>query len=114
MIKIVQPLLIAQILKYFNGEVKKIEYALIYAGVISVCAIFVGILHHPYYLNACRYGMRLRVACSGLIYRKALKLSLKSLDSKSSGDIINLLSSDTTHIEYGAYYLPYLIIGKTI
>ena len=43
---------------------------IIYAVVISICAIIIGILHHPYYLNATRYGMRMRVAVSGLIYRK--------------------------------------------
>lgn len=84
---------------------------IIYACAISVCAVLVSVLHHPYYLNACRYGMRLRLAASGLIYRKVLKLSLKTLDSKSAGDIINLLSTDGTRIEYGIYYLPYLITG---
>ncbi|RNA09361.1 multidrug resistance-associated 4-like isoform X1, partial [Brachionus plicatilis] len=109
-IKIIQPLFISIILRYFNGTMEITE-ALIYAGVISVCSIIVGILHHPYYLNACRYGMRLRVASSGLIYKKILRLSLKTLDSKSAGDIINLLSTDGTRIEYGIYYLPYLITG---
>ncbi|CAF0837577.1 unnamed protein product [Brachionus calyciflorus] len=109
-IKIIQPLFISIVLRYFNNTMELTE-ALIYAGVISVCAIIVGILHHPYYLNACRYGMRLRIACSGLIYKKVLRLSLKTLDSKSAGDIINLLSTDATRIEYGIYYLPYLITG---
>lgn len=89
----------------------EITEAMIYAGVISICAVIVGILHHPYYLNACRYGMRLRVATSGLIYKKVMRLSLKTLDSKSAGDIINLLSTDGTRIEYGIYYLPYLVTG---
>nr|QUF59454.1 ATP-binding cassette transporter Abcc4-1 [Brachionus angularis] len=109
-IKIIQPYFIAIILRYFNGTMGLSE-TLIYAGVISICAIIVGILHHPYYLNACRYGMRLRIGCSGLIYRKILKLSIKTLDSKSAGDIINLLSTDATRIEYGIYFLPYLITG---
>lgn len=91
----------------------QLQETIIYAIVISLCSVVVGILHHPYYLNACRYGMRLRIACSGLIYRKVLRLSLKTLDSKSAGDIINLLSTDATRIEYGIYYLPYLITGKT-
>nr|UOU03341.1 ATP-binding cassette subfamily C4-1-2 [Brachionus rubens] len=109
-IKIIQPLFISIFLRYFNGTMGLTE-ALIYGGVISICAIIVGILHHPYYFNACRYGMRLRLACSGLIYKKVLKLSLKTIDSKSAGDVINLLSTDATRIEYGIYYLPYLITG---
>ncbi len=38
-------------------------------------------------------------------------MSINTLDSNSSGDIINLLSTDATRIEIGVLYLPYLIIG---
>nr|QNH67884.1 ATP-binding cassette transporter subfamily C member 4 X1 [Brachionus rotundiformis] len=109
-INIFQPLFISIILQYFNGSID-LGVALIFAGLSSSCVIIDSMLHHPYFLNAYRYGMRLRVACSGLIYRKILRLSLKTLDSKSAGDIINLLSTDTTRIEVGMHFLPYLITG---
>jgi hypothetical protein len=82
--------------------------------VISISAIVVSVLHHPYYYFVCCFGTRLRLASSGLIYRKALKLNINTLQSKSAGDIINLLSTDGTRIEYGVYYIPYLITGKIV
>jgi ATP-binding cassette subfamily C (CFTR/MRP) protein 4 len=108
--KILQPLLISMVLVYFNGGIERNE-ALIYGAVISVCAIIGGILHHPYYFNSWRIGMKIRVAASGLMYRKIFRLSVKALDSNFSGDIINLLSTDATRIEIGVLYLPFLFIG---
>nr|APD26517.1 ATP-binding cassette transporter subfamily C member 4 X1 protein [Brachionus koreanus] len=109
-INIFQPLFISIILQYFNGTIE-LSTALIFAGLSSICVLIDSMLHHPYFLNAYRYGMRLRIACWGLIYRKILRLSLKTLDSKSAGDIINLLSTDATRIEFGMYFLPYLVTG---
>lgn len=37
-------------------------------------------------------------------------MNVKDLDSKSAGDVINLLSSDSTRIEYGLYYLPFVFV----
>lgn len=42
---------------------------------------------------------KLRVACSGLIYRKSLSLSKSSSDDDQNGKIINLLSNDLEHID---------------
>lgn len=69
MTKIVQPLFISMVLVYFNGGIERKE-ALMYGLIISVCAIIGGVLHHPYYFNSWRIGMKIRVACSGLMYRK--------------------------------------------
>ncbi|RNA19404.1 multidrug resistance-associated 4, partial [Brachionus plicatilis] len=109
-INIFQPLFISIILQYFSGSIE-LSIALIFASLSSICVLIDSMLHHPYFLNSYRYGMRLRIACSGLIYRKILRLSLKTLDSKSAGDIINLLSTDATRIEFGMYFLPYLVTG---
>ncbi len=67
--KIIQPLFISMVLVYFNGGIERRE-ALIYGCIISLCAIVGGVLHHPYYFNSWRIGMKIRVACSGLMYRK--------------------------------------------
>lgn len=36
-------------------------------------------------------------------------MNVKDLDSKSAGDVINLLSSDVSRIDFGFYYMPYLL-----
>lgn len=110
--KIIQPLLITLILKYFNGSIQLNE-ALIYAGIISVFVSIGGILHHPYYYFSSKYGMQVRLACSGLIYRKILRCGITSFESTSAGDICNLLAVDMTRIETAIMFVTYLAIGKS-
>lgn len=38
-------------------------------------------------------------------------MNVKDLDGKSAGDVINYLSSDATRIEFGLYYLPYIVVS---
>ncbi len=133
--KIFQPLFIALILQYFNGKID-LDTTLIYAGVVSVLAAFGGILHHPYYSNAYKFGMKARVALTGLIYRKVRKtqsffnniivsinlfsyLSMKKIikvgttrfDSKTGGDVVNLLANDTDRVEKAFLFVAYLFVG---
>lgn len=75
MLKIIQPYLISLVLQYFNGQIE-LKRVMIYAVVISVLAVIGSVLHHPYYLNTGRYGIRLRLICSTLIYRKVTFLLL--------------------------------------
>jgi ATP-binding cassette subfamily C (CFTR/MRP) protein 4 len=108
--KILQPLFIAMILKYFNGSIELNE-TLIYASVIAVFASVGGVLHHPYYYFSTKYGMQVRLACSGLIYRKIFRCGITSFESTSSGDICNLLAVDLTRIETAIMFVTYLAIG---
>ncbi len=98
------------ILKYFNGSIELNE-TLIYAAAISVIASISGILHHPFYFYSVKYGLQVRLACSGLIYRKVLHCGITSFESTSSGDINNLLAVDLTRIETAIMYVCYLAIG---
>jgi ATP-binding cassette subfamily C (CFTR/MRP) protein 4 len=128
----VQPLLIAQILKYFSGEMELWE-ASVYGVAISISAFLVGYIYHPCMLNLFKLSMNVRVACTGLIYRKvwpprnfnyinpnsykvfefgkALKLGMNSFESTSAGDVINIMSTDLTRMEYAILCAPYLFIG---
>ena len=64
--KILQPLLITMALVYFNELIER-NKALIYGAIISVCAIIGGILHHSYYFNSWRIGMKIRTVASSLM-----------------------------------------------
>ncbi|CAF4420884.1 unnamed protein product, partial [Adineta steineri] len=47
----------------------------------------------------------MRIAYSGLIYRKVLRLSTHSMNNISSGKIMNLLSNDAGQIELALYFI---------
>ena len=53
-------------------------------------------------------GCQMRTGLTGLIYRKALRLSGRARRTFSTGQIVNLMSTDTQRIESVATYLHYL------
>ena len=68
-----QPLLLGQVVRYFqNNKDNPIDFntaALSAAGVVGCSAVFVTFNH----LNICyvmKFGMRMRVACCALMYKK--------------------------------------------
>lgn len=107
---VLQPILTSELLKYFNGEID-FARAITYGTLICLSVLVIWLVHHPYSINCSRYGMRLRIACSGLVYRKTLRLTTNTLDAKTSGRMLNLLSNDAARLDQVLLYLPYFIIG---
>ena len=50
----------------------------------------------------------MRIAYTGLIFRKVLRLSSQSMSDMSSGKITNLLANDTHRVELLHYFINYL------
>lgn len=69
--KVIQPLLLGGLIRYFTPEsqVTKTE-GFMYAAGVSFCAFVLAIAHHPYFFGVQRIGMKMRVACCSLLYRK--------------------------------------------
>lgn len=63
-----------------------------------------------YMFHISEIGMKLRIACSSLIYRKSLRLSQLALKDISAGQIVNLLSNDVGKLE-NTMLLHYIIIA---
>lgn len=53
---------------------------------------------HPFNLYRAETGCKIRVACSGLIYKKSLRMLKSSSKDGQNGQIINLLSSDLSKL----------------
>ncbi|XP_033225031.1 probable multidrug resistance-associated protein lethal(2)03659 isoform X2 [Belonocnema kinseyi] len=112
-IRILQVLIFAKVLSYFNNknEMSKSE-AFYWASGFAFCEILTNIItHHRQYAMA-HLGMKFRIACSAIVYRKCLRLSKASEESNAStGQIINLLSNDVEILNYGFYSLNFLWIA---
>ncbi|XP_044009118.1 ATP-binding cassette sub-family C member 4-like [Aphidius gifuensis] len=109
-----QPVFQGWVINYFdvNLGLKKTtrnEAYLSALGLVLTTLAIVFIMHHMN-LSTQRIGMRVRVACSSLIYRKSLKLSQSALDSTGAGQIINLLSNDINRFDTVFMFLNYLWI----
>lgn len=109
-----QPIFLGRLLQYYTSNsdatVTK-QTAYLYAAGVVLCSGILIFFTHPYMMGILHMGMKLRVACCTLIYRKALKLSRIALGETTVGQAVNLLSNDVNRFDISLIYLHYLWIG---
>ncbi|XP_028724042.1 multidrug resistance-associated protein 4 [Peromyscus leucopus] len=114
-IRVVQPVFLGKIIEYFEkydpDDSVALHTAYGYAAVLSVCTLFLGILHHLYFYHVQCAGMRLRVAMCHMIYQKALRLSNTAMGKTTTGQIVNLLSNDVNKFDQVTIFLHFLWAG---
>jgi len=77
-----QPILIGKLLAYFNtkGQSKTdLEHAYIYAAWLTINMLIFIVLYHLTQLEMVHYGMKMRIACCSVIFRKVYDLLVKNL-----------------------------------
>ncbi|XP_071558724.1 probable multidrug resistance-associated protein lethal(2)03659 [Temnothorax nylanderi] len=108
-----QPLLLANLLRYFASEKKEWTDEVYYsAGGIILLSIMDCFISH--YSVHCLFhlGLKIKIACTSLIYQKILKLPNSVLDNETSvGQMVNFLSSDITRLEASLVDLHYIWIS---
>ncbi|XP_017069896.2 probable multidrug resistance-associated protein lethal(2)03659 [Drosophila eugracilis] len=106
------PLLLAGLISEFsehgNGHS---YYAQIYAVLLIVCILASVLLTHPYMMGMMHLAMKMRVAVSSAIYRKALRLSRTSLGDTTTGQVVNLLSNDLNRFDRCLIHFHFLWLG---
>eukprot|EP00058_Branchiostoma_floridae_P007841 XP_002593329.1 hypothetical protein BRAFLDRAFT_119583 [Branchiostoma floridae] len=111
-VKIVQPIVLTWLLGYFAPEsTVTTTQAYMYALIISVCAFTVSLCQHPYMYLQQAIGWKMRVACCGLVYRKALKLNHAALGKSNTGQIVNLMSNDVSKFDLVFQFSNYVWIA---
>ncbi|KAL1513416.1 hypothetical protein ABEB36_002835 [Hypothenemus hampei] len=73
--------------------------AYFYAAAIGICSLISQTVQHTFMLQNFHLGMKVRVATSSLIYRKALKLNKSALAETTIGQMVNLISNDVGRFE---------------
>ena len=69
------------------------------------------VIHHTYFNGVYVVGMKVRIACSSLLYRKALKLSQSAMAQTTGGQMVNLLSNDVRRFDTAVIQGHYLWAG---
>lgn len=111
--RLVQPLALGQLIKFYVPEQTDItkQEAYLYAGGVVLCSALSVFIVHPYMMGVCHLGMKIRVACCSLIYRKALKLSKTALGQTTAGQLVNLLSNDVNRFDVGIIFVHQLWVA---
>ncbi|XP_060850595.1 probable multidrug resistance-associated protein lethal(2)03659 [Rhopalosiphum padi] len=113
-LRITQPLLIRGLLAYFNrseSNIVDIKQAYMYATGLLINMLANIFLYHYSQLEMLHLGMKIRVACCSMIYKKALTLSGTSLCATTVGQVVNLISNDVNRIDLSFRFLHFLWIG---
>lgn len=111
---LLQPICLGGLVSYFaqtNSSDITLNDAYMYATGIALTSAFATIIFHPFYRCITEIGCQIRVACSGLIYRKSLKFLKSATEEGQNGKIINLLSNDLAKLEAGVLWLYRLWLG---
>ncbi|XP_026807567.1 probable multidrug resistance-associated protein lethal(2)03659 isoform X2 [Rhopalosiphum maidis] len=116
-LKASRPLLIGGLLAYFNPDgfyTTDLKYAYIYASGIILTLFMTMILQHSGLEKNLELGMKMRVACCSIIFRKALRLSQKSLNETTVGQVINLISNDVSRFDLAVTTMHFIWIGPLL
>lgn len=105
--RLIQPLCLGGLVSYFvpNQTDITIQDAYWYAFGIVFASIAMVITFHPMILYIFKTAAKIRVGCSGLIYRKSLRLSKSSTEDGLNGKVINLLSNDLSKFDIGLAFI---------
>lgn len=71
-------------------------YGIIGLTLLSVLSV------HPFSLNNIQLGTRMRVACTSMLYKKALKIKKSTNVDDFNGRVINLMTNDVARLDFCA------------
>nr|CAD7434431.1 unnamed protein product [Timema monikensis] len=108
-LRITTPIFLASLISYFNPESTYTKSdAYMYAAALITCSLTSALCAHNTSFGNQVVGMKIRVACCSLVYRKTLRLSRTALGQTETGKMVNLLSNDVNRFEQLTYFLHYL------
>jgi ATP-binding cassette, subfamily C (CFTR/MRP), member 1 len=107
MLMFLQPQLLRKLLNFVN-TFDKDESSIIEGFTIAASMFLVSVgqtsMLHQYFQRSFEFGMRTKSGVTAAIYRKSVALSNDGRQSKSTGDIVNLMSVDTQRLQDVAQY----------
>ncbi|KAI1289204.1 ATP-binding cassette sub-family C member 4 [Halotydeus destructor] len=110
--RILQSFAIGYLTRYFSGNgITTMTNVYIWTCVYVSGILLFALSKAHFYYHAMRYGMRVRIAMEGMVYRKMLRMSSSSFQETSTGQILNMMANDFIAFEYAAYDTVYFLIA---
>ncbi|XP_022093427.1 multidrug resistance-associated protein 4-like [Acanthaster planci] len=110
-LKMAQPLMLARLVLYFSTDLVSTTEAYLQAAGLSLSSLGLVVAHHWCSFGFGLTGMKLRTACSALVFRKALKLSNLALGETTVGQLVNILSNDVNRFDLAFVFIHHLWIA---
>lgn len=100
---------------YLSGETSgSTKSAYVYATAIAGISVLNTFLGHNYMMRLYFLGMKMKISASAMIYRKALRLSHRSLQESTVGKIVNMLANDVNRFEAFVVHVQTLLFSPII
>ncbi|XP_012058534.1 PREDICTED: multidrug resistance-associated protein 4-like [Atta cephalotes] len=114
-VRVLIPILQSWIIKYFINDPNEkhktsTNEVMIYITFLIITNIIAIMLLQHSTLQSLHVGMRIRIACSSLLYRKLLRLNTATMNQTGTGQIMNLLSNDVIRFDQLTTFLNYIWI----
>ncbi|KAK5646968.1 hypothetical protein RI129_005432 [Pyrocoelia pectoralis] len=115
-LKPAQAVFLGRLLLYYMPNVDNDAHttqfeARLYAVGIALMSFLYILSLHPLMTHLQLTGLKAKIACCSLIYRKALKLNNGAFNKTNVGQIVNLISTDAPIFIMTAFLLNYIWIG---
>lgn len=88
--------------------------AYIYATAIGVISLLNAVILQNYFMAMQHLGMKIRIACTSLIYRKLLRLSQTALLDTTAGQLSNLISNDVSRFDVGVVHPHGMMVAPLV
>ncbi|EYB87408.1 hypothetical protein Y032_0263g589 [Ancylostoma ceylanicum] len=114
-IKLCQPLFMGRLIRYFRFDAPLTEFeAYVAAGGVAMTAALFALIHHPYFYGLQKVGLQLKIAASGMLVNKGVRLSSAALHKTTVGHMVNLLSTDINKFDMGFIFLHYMWVSPLL
>ncbi|KAK9880966.1 hypothetical protein WA026_014317 [Henosepilachna vigintioctopunctata] len=104
------PIVLSQFIEIFNESPRDIIKGSYLGATVIIMNFLNCLIAHQGTLYTRRIGMRVRIACCSLMYRKVLKLNTNSLNTTGAGMLVNLLSNDVNRLDFAASVIHFIWI----
>lgn len=110
----VESLLIGKVVSYFESDKSDISRneALTHLISLLVCKVVILLFDHHYFFFMHQLCLRIRIACSTLIYRKSINLNLSSSGEYSNGQLVTLITKDILMFDLAMELAVSLLAGS--
>lgn len=110
--QLLQTQMLARLLKYLaNSEEAPERDGYLYAFGIVITGMAQSLLHQWSYYNAWILGLRMRISLVNILFDKSLRIDLGVLSKRTSGSLLNLVSTDVERLQGLPQFTPYLLVA---
>lgn len=82
-----------------------------YASVLVGASFFRTVIYHRENLQLSALGMKIRIACSYVIYNKLFRIEKATLEKETVGKVVNLISNDVNRFNSLCQFAHYIWIS---